>query len=490
MKPTEFEDRELKVRPAAKAGSWYEGNPKTLEKQLAGFFSKAELPDLPGRICALISPHAGYVFSGGTAAYGFKALKGQRFKRVIVLAPSHYARFAGGSVLDVTHYETPLGRIPLDREACDALRGTDYFSSVPMAHDQEHSLELQLPFIQYALEDEFTLIPIVIGNVKPTWVEPMVNEILRYWDDQTLLVSSSDFTHYGPNFGYVPFRQDQKENLEKLDGGAIDQILALDSEAFNAYVEKTGATICGRRPIALLLDMARKKNLEARLLHYTTSGALTGDYNNSVSYASIGFFASEDQEEPALDTGGAAALTDQEKQTLLRLARHTLETFLETGRAPEDLSDFEITSALKEDLGAFVTLKIDNRLRGCIGYLKGIQPLYKAVMENTISAASRDPRFPPVQSKEASKIHMEISVLSPLVRVLDLEEIKVGRDGLIITLGGRRGTLLPQVPVEYGWSRQEFLEHTCMKAGLPRDAYKKTATVIERYSAQVFSEER
>ncbi|MBU0755033.1 MAG: AmmeMemoRadiSam system protein B [Planctomycetes bacterium] len=489
MIPTGSEDREPIVRPAAKAGTWYEKNPSTLIKQLEKFLQAASLPAISSPVCALISPHAGYVYSGGTAAYGYKTLEGRRFKRVIVLAPSHYAHFEGGSILEVTHYETPLGRIPLDQEVCNTLRASDYFTSVPMAHDQEHSLELQLPFLQYVLEEPFSLVPVVIGNIQPRWLEPMADLLLPYWDEETLVVTSSDFTHYGANFGYLPFKKEIPGNLDKLDHGAIDRILENDAEGFNAYVEKTGATICGRKPIALLLTMARKKKLAGRLLHYTTSGALTGDYGSSVSYASICFCKTATETTSLKIEEASHRLSEKEEQTLLGLARYTLETFLDTGRAPDDLSAFEITPALKEELGAFVTLKIDGQLRGCIGYLKGVQPLYRAVINNTISAASKDPRFPPVQKKEVARIHMEISVLSPVIPVKDVEEIVVGRDGLIISQGSRRGTLLPQVPVEYGWTRQEFLEHSCMKAGLPKDAYKEPDTRIERYAAQVFSED-
>ncbi|MFH2002785.1 MAG: AmmeMemoRadiSam system protein A [Planctomycetota bacterium] len=181
-------------------------------------------------------------------------------------------------------------------------------------------------------------------------------------------------------------------------------------------------------------------------------------------------------------------LSKEEEKTLLRLARHTLKVHLATGCAPVDLSDFKITPALKKEMGAFVTLKINGRLRGCIGYLQGIKPLFKAIIDNTISAASKDPRFPPVEPAEEPEIDMEISVLSPVVIVKNLDEIVVGRDGLIISQGYHRGTLLPQVPEEYGWNRVEFLEQTCRKAGLSREAYKDSNTKIEKYSAQVFSE--
>lgn len=484
MKP---EGKEERVRPAAKAGLWYEGRRGALEKQLQSFFKAADFKEPEGSVRGLISPHAGYFYSGQTAAYGYKMLEGKKYKRVIVLAPSHYSRFEGGSIMDVTHYETPLGKIPLDRETCDALLRLEYFTSVPGAHTQEHSLELQLPFIQHALEDGFQLIPIVISELKSSWYEPMAKALLPYWDDDTLVVASSDFTHYGPSFGYLPFRKDIQENLEKLDMGAVDKILNLDYRDFIKYQSDTGATICGRKPIALVVYMAKSLGLKANMLKYTTSGEITGDFANSVSYVSLCFTGSGKGGEASRDDA-FTPLTEGEKQTLLKLARHTLRYFLETGKKPKQLSQFDITPNMKKELGAFVTLKKKGQLRGCIGYLRGIDPLYEAVIENTISAASKDFRFQRIQQSEEPEIHIEISVLSPVVRVKNLEEIVVGRDGLIVTRGYDRGTLLPQVPVEQGWNRIEFLEHSCRKAGLPTDAYKDPKTVVERYSAQVFSE--
>jgi AmmeMemoRadiSam system protein B/AmmeMemoRadiSam system protein A len=484
MKPNE---REVKVRSPAKAGTWYEGEPKALKKQIMGFLNTVDVPEIHGTIRALISPHAGYLYSGKTAAHGFKTLLGSEYKRVIVLAPSHYARFEGGSILDVTHYETPLGTLPLDREACDELLHEEFFTTVPSAHGQEHSLELQLPFLQCALKDGFKLIPIVIGEIRSSWYEPMAECLLSFWDEETLIVTSSDFTHYGANFGYLPFKKDIPENLKKLDLGAVQKILDVNYKGFESYVRKTGATICGRKPITLLLTMAALRNAKGHLLTYTTSGALTGDFSHSVSYASIGFTIPE-------TSGGKSSeqefgsLSKEEEETLIRLARHTLKIFLAKGKKPKDLSGFAITENLKRDLGVFVTLKKKDRLRGCIGYLKGIMPLYQAVIDNTISAASRDPRFPPVTPSEEAKLHIEISVLSPLRRVTDVEDIVVGRDGLIISRGLQKGTLLPQVPVEQGWDRIQFLEQACRKAGLPENAYEDSDTIIERYTAQVFGE--
>jgi len=480
-----------RIRKAVFAGSWYPGDGASLKSQIEGLLDRTKTSATREPIRALISPHAGYAYSGATAAVGFKALRGQQINRVMVLAISHRFRLKGATIVDVTHYSTPMGLIPLDREACDTVLKGDHFACVPDAHEHEHSLEIQLPFLQYVLPEGFELIPILIGEVKDSWYGAMAATLLPFWDETTLVVTSSDFTHYGRAYGYLPFSADIPAKLAELDGGAIDFIEKTDPKGFRRYVRETGATICGRNAITLLLTMAKKRGYRAEQLDYTTSGALTGDYAMSVSYASIAITEPRSAEVP--DEAGKTAtiedgLSPEERTTLLRLARTTLRRFVATGHKPSDLSDFEITPKLKRNLGAFVTLKIDGRLRGCIGYLNGRGPLYKSIVQNTINAASHDPRFQAVSADEEQQIEIEISVLGPVVQVQDLSEIEVGRDGLIVSRGRSRGTLLPQVAEEYGWTRTEFLEHTCVKAGLSKDAYKDSATTIERYSAERFRE--
>ncbi len=295
MKTKNDENMPEKIRPASKAGTWYEGNAKRLRQEILALFKAIEPKKPTGHVRALISPHAGYVYSAKTAAHGFSSILHDNIERVIVLAPSHYERFKGGSIPDATHYETPLGKVPLDRSACDLLLSGKGFFSSPSAHTNEHSLELQLPFLQVALERGFSLIPILTGEIKPGLRGKMAEQLLPLWDDNTLVVVSSDFTHYGPNFGYVPFADKIRENLEELDLGAARITLDLDHERFDEYIEKTGATICGRGSIALFLCMAASREVRGKILKYTTSGDMTGDFSNSVSYASICFTAGEKQ---------------------------------------------------------------------------------------------------------------------------------------------------------------------------------------------------
>ena len=495
MNGPDMEQEEKKIRPAILADTWYEGTKSRLRKQIDGFLDRADPVALDGPVRGLICPHAGVVYSGPTAAVSYKTLRGAAIKRVIVLAPSHRHSLRCGSIADVTHYATPLGEIPLDRGACEKLLAHKGFSSFPEAHKKEHSVEIQLPFLQRVIGEDFSLIPVLVGQVSAKECKAIAEALLPYWDDTTLLVASSDFTHYGRSFGYLPFDDAIPEKLSELDHGAIDFIEAVDADGFARYIKKTGATICGRNPISVLLSMTKKKGYAARELAYTTSGEKTGDWSHTVSYAALAILGKKGDNrtgEDALASEDALtsedALSDSEKNTLLRLARDTLRHHLKEGKELSDLSRYTLTGNLKAKRGAFVTLNMKGRLRGCIGYLQARGPLYQAVIQNTLNAAAHDPRFPAVTAREEPDIRIEISVLSPVIRVKNPEEIKVGRDGLIISKGYARGTLLPQVATEYGWDRIHFLEQTCRKAGLPRDAWKEKDTKIERYEAQFFGE--
>ena len=275
------------VRKSPIAGTWYPGEKKQLAYQIEDYFAKAKPPAVEGRIIALISPHAGIQWSGQAAAYGYKLLKGKKVKRVIVLGPSHYSGFRGIATSEEEFYETPLGRIKVDREISDVLYKLPLFQGPRNAELQEHSLEMQLPFLQFAL-GEFLLVPLVVGDMSGKDYAEAAQVLAPYLDSSTIVVASSDFTHYGNRFGYLPFTENPRDNLKKLDDGAIKMILAKDFQGFLGYVDETGATICGTRPIGIILKMLPAK-AQGTLLDYYTSGDVTGDFSSSVSYASIAF---------------------------------------------------------------------------------------------------------------------------------------------------------------------------------------------------------
>lgn len=263
---------------------WYVASPEVLRSEINRYFSAVpdlHLPELAG----LILPHAGYQYSGPTAAQAVRQLAGRSYKRVIVLGPSHCVCMPGFcSVPDATHYETPLGIIPLDVASIKALCDTGCFHQVPVAHQQEHSVQIELPMLQVALSD-FELIPIVVGELNAPDLGAVADALRPVVDENTLVVVSSDFTHYGACFNFLPFAENVEENLRELDMGAYAFIEKKDPAGFMEYVKATGATICGRFPIGVLLHLLRPE-MRVRMMEYATSGALTGDFDHSVSYIS------------------------------------------------------------------------------------------------------------------------------------------------------------------------------------------------------------
>lgn len=465
----------FRVRSSILKGKWYEGTAPSLESQVDTLLREARLFRMRGAIRALISPHSGYGYSGLCAAHGYKALVGQKYRRVIILAPSHYGRFRGVSVLPFLHYETPLGLVEVDQEATRRLLAHSLVASHHEAEMREHSLEIQLPFLQRTLS-EFRLLPLLIGQARLSSEEYrlLAEELKQFIDSQTLLIVSSNFTHYGPRFGFVPFDRDVSDRIQALDSHALARIEALDFDGFLGYVNSSGTNICGFQPIALLLKILSEVD-QGQRLHYVTSGKLTGDYHNSVSYASVAFAPDPDW------------LNAQERKDLLSLARQTLETHLRTNRNLNVEGDDGWAEKLRKKRGAFVTIQREGKLRGCIGTVLPIKPLYEAVRDNAINASVHDPRFPPLSAEDLDKITIEVSVLSPLTRLTSLEDIHVGRHGLVIRKGGRNGLLLPKVAADYGWDRKTFLENVCLKASLLSQDWREGAELY-CFTAQSFRE--
>ena len=281
-------ERRFKVRRAAVAGMFYDSSPQRLRDEINKYLHNATPERVEGELIALISPHAGYVYSGQAAAFGFKLLDKAKIKRAVVIGPTHQVGFRGVSIPQVSGYETPLGVVKLDSAGCDMLRRQTLFTSIAEVHSQEHSLEVQLPFLQVVLGDDFTLIPMVVGQLRNGDYKTIADSLRQVVKKGDVVVISSDFTHQGPRFGYVPYKEDIKENIRKLDLGAVDIIIEKDCPKFIEYIEDTGATICGRCPIGILLELL-PEDAKGTLLTYYTSGELTGDERETVSYVSLAF---------------------------------------------------------------------------------------------------------------------------------------------------------------------------------------------------------
>ncbi|MDX1387738.1 MAG: AmmeMemoRadiSam system protein B [Acidobacteriota bacterium] len=282
-------ERRRAIGPAV-AGTWYPAGAEELRGEVDRYLAgPGETPR--GRILGLIEPHAGYVYSGAVAGRGFALVRGGAYSRVILLGPSHYHGFRGAALPEAEIYRTPLGEVGLDTVAIDALAGRSGFRRFTEAFSREHSLESEIPFLQRALEPAWKLIPILIGARTSGAAAQEIADALRPWrDDRTLVVASTDFTHFGPRFGYEPFRDRIEEGLRELDMGAVREVESGDPERFEAYVATTGATICGRDAVDIVMRLM-PGDARAALVAYDTSGRITGDWTHSVSYAALAYSA-------------------------------------------------------------------------------------------------------------------------------------------------------------------------------------------------------
>ena len=488
-KHSESEPKNVLHSQLAKMG-WYTSEANVLDRQIEDLFQKGQVKSIDN-VIGLILPHAGYAYSGQTAAAGLKTTN-RTYKRIIVMGPTH--RLPMEEILSVpraTYYETPLGQIPLDVEFINKLLEYSIFRHVPQAHEynrgsQEHSVQIELPLLQYRQKD-FKLVPIVAGQCSPETVAKAAAILKSLVDEDTLFVASSDFTHYGPNYSYIPFTDNIPEQLKKLDMGAYEYIARLDGPGFLEYRRKTGETICGTVPIAILLSMLSEP-AQAHLVQYATSGELTGDFTNSVSYLSIAFSGTWSVGQNVKPEKDNTELTEQDKEQLLTLARKTMLYALKNRRIPE-ASDLGITpsAAMQTPRAAFVTLKKNSQLRGCIGDIFPQRPLYKSVIFNTIHACVNDRRFPPVTLDECKDITIEISALTAPTPVNSSDEIRIGIDGVVLNKDGYSAVFLPQVAPEQGWNLDETLTELSLKAGLPPDAWKEGASFLV-FQAVVFGE--
>jgi hypothetical protein len=467
------------IREPIVAGSWYPGKPEVLSQDIRRYLDTAKKEQIEGEILALISPHAAYVYSGPVAAHAYRLIEGKTFEAVVVVAPSHQALFRGASIYPQGGFRTPLGVIPIDAELCRRLmEKRKEIQFIPDAHAQEHSLEIQLPFLQVVLRS-FKLIPIVM---EPYWswescqsLASAIAETVR--GKNVLLIASSDLSHF--------HSYDKAVELDKIILGHIEKY---DPEGLYQDLKGDRAEACGGGAILSMMLAAKALGAnQGKVLKYLNSGDVTGDRSRVVGYAAGVFFkqagGAEKMKEERKKVGVDLGLNEQEKKILHDIVTSVVENKAKGKPVPGFHVD---SSVLKENRGAFVTITSRGQLRGCIGQIEAREPLYKTVEEMAEAAAFRDPRFMPVTENELPELKYEISVLTPLRRIKDVNEVEVGKHGIYIKKGWNSGLLLPQVATEYGWDRQTFLEHTCNKAGLPSDAWKDKSAEIYIFSADIF----
>ena len=469
-----------KVRQPAVAGTFYPSDPQELAKMIDDFLAKAAPPPLDN-VVAIVAPHAGYIYSGGVAAYSYALVKGRKFDRVVVVAPSHFEAFDFSSVYDGSAYATPLGNVPVDQAfAAKLAKMSSSIKLSGVAHTPgpgrlEHALEVQLPFLQRTV-GQFMLVPIVMGDQSYDSCRALGAALAKLVQGtNTLIVASSDLSHYHPY-----------DECVRIDHKTLNAIQEYDYFDLSRNLESQTWEACGGGPIvAVMIAAERLGATQAKLLHYANTGDVTGDRKSVVGYGAVALVkaAAHTKSDDA-----AFSLSRAEKETLLKIARQSVETTVRERRIfeckPPGLA------AIEQERGAFVTLTKHGQLRGCIGYVAPIKPLYLTVRDVAAMAAVRDNRFRPVAPEELSDLSYEISVLSPLRRVRDVEEIRIGRDGLLIHGDGREGLLLPQVASDEKWDRPTFLEEVCYKAGLPAHAWQNPESDLFRFTALVFGEGR
>lgn len=448
--------KEKIVRQPVFAGAWYPGNAEELKATLDEYFSSVEEQEINGKIRALIVPHAGYAYSGRVAATGFKHLKDD-YETVIIMGPSHRYALSGASIMNFTHYATPLGEVKLSPKA-EKLWKEKFIKPIPEADKEEHSIEIELPFLQEKLRN-FELVPIVVGMVD---VYNFSQALTKVIDEKTLIVVSADLSHYHPY-----------DEAVRLDTYCTDAITRLDINGLSQ------CEIDAPWAVASLMLIARQKGWKAKLLIYKNSGDVTGDKKSGVvGYSAIVFYEEE--------------LTSEEKDFLIKLARSTLEDYLREGKRPVVITE-QLTPNLKKIQGCFVTLHKNGQLRGCIGHILPQEELYNCVIDNAINAALHDPRFKPVTQDELKDITLDISVLS-VPSQLDysspedlLDKLRPLVDGVVLKQGWNQATYLPQVWEQIP-DKKEFLSSLCAKAGLKTDCWKEKELQVYTYQALVFAE--
>jgi AmmeMemoRadiSam system protein B/AmmeMemoRadiSam system protein A len=468
------------IREPLVAGSFYPADAKELQKTVDELLLRASLPVINDPVVALIAPHAGYPYSGGIAAHSYALLKGRTFERVVVIAPSHFDGFPFVSVYEGEAYATPLGTIPVDKVFAAKLAGSSPLIRLssrghsPVGAQAEHALEVELPFLQRTL-GEFKLVPVIMGQQSYDASRALGVQLAKaIQGSDTLIVASSDLSHYHP--------YDEAVGLDRKVLTAIEE---WDYLSLSQNTEHGTWEACGGGPIVATMIAAERLGANrVWLLKYANSGDTTGDRSRVVGYSAFGLV----RESPSRVKDQAIALSGHERDELLTLARKSAETAVREGKLYQPA--VPPSPALLQDRGAFVTIRKKGELRGCIGYTAPIKPLYLVVRDVAALAAVRDPRFPPVSARELGELEYEVSVLSPFRHLQDIRQIQIGRHGLLIRKGDYEGILLPQVPVEEHWDRKTFLREIGLKAGLPATAWQDEEADLFTFSALVFGEHK
>lgn len=470
------------VRQPVVSGSFYPANAQNLKSQLEQLFNQTENKVVNKNIAALIVPHAGYVFSGQVAASAYAKIDPDKlFSRIFIIGTSHHVLLNGASIYNQGDYETPLGKVNVDVELANQLiNRNNLFTYNPAAHTKEHSIEVQLPFLQFRIKKPFKIVPIIIGTQSPENCKKLAEILEPFFTSENLFVISSDFSHY-PSY----------ENSVKIDKITGDAVSSNSPQKFMEALESNEkmnipgllTSCCSWSSVLTLLEITSvQKNIQVSHIKYMNSGDSSyGDKNRVVGYHSFIFTGGNNTQ-----IYNEFKLTPEDKRTLLNIARNSIEMLLNHNKLPI-IDENNLSGNLKMNCGAFVTLNENGKLRGCIGNFSSMKPLYKVVQEMAVSAAFHDLRFAPVLKEELSKICIEISVITLFKQIYSIDDFELGKHGIYMTKGTRSGTFLPQVASSTHWNKEEFLGHCARdKAGIGWNGWKDAN--LYTYEVLIFDE--
>lgn len=476
MKTCNGKAGESVVRPATQANRFYTGNPKELSEEVDSFLALHRSATVYHDVAALIVPHAGYYFSGNVAATAYMSIPADKpYKRIFLLGPSHHEWLDGASVnTEADYYATPLGLVKVDHETALRLAKADHvFSYYPKAHDREHCLEVQLPFLQRRFGEDAVppIVPIIISTNDFRKLQQIADVLKPYFTDENLFVVSSDFSHY-PSYEDA-YEVDGKTG-KAIETGDVEQFIAVLKENARSGKRNLATSACGELAIATLMLMMNN-TYEVHHLLYQNSGDIDNhDHSRVVGYHAFAMVRAT--------TSQTFSLSDEEKRKLKEIALTSIRDSLDGQRIAEPTG---LTKTLESKCGAFVSLHKQGRLRGCIGHFGEDTALHEIVAEMARAAAFEDPRFMPVTREELNDIDIEISVLTPMRRIQSLDEFQLHRHGIYIRRGYRSGTFLPQVADEVNWTKEEFVSHCAQdKAGIGWDGWRDAELYV--YEAIVF----
>jgi MEMO1 family protein len=470
-----------KTREAQFAGQFYPGNKNALNQQLDELFEQAgiltKISPRSQLLQALIVPHAGYVFSGLVAASAYNQIpENAAYKRVFVLASSHRYSFNGAAVFCTGNYKTPLGEVKVDTQLSnELLNSSEFFTEFNDAHENEHSLEVQLPFLQHKLGNNFLLVPIILGTHEPEICKKIAQKLNPWFTEENLWVISSDFSHY-PEY-------ENACKVDELTATAIcinkqEKLQTVLKENKKFQISNLATSLCGWTSVLTLLNITENREYTYEKIFYQNSGDAKdyGSKNRVVGYWAIAVYRQSN----------TFIITKEERKELLGKARNSISIFVKTGSKGKPVPPSSSSGILNEILGAFVSVYVNGKLRGCIGGFAQEKTLNDLVQQMAVSA-SCDRRFTAVKPEELKNMELEISVLSPLKKIDSVNEIELGKHGIYIKKNINSGTFLPQVATKTGWTLEEFLGHCSRdKAGIGWDGWK-TADIYT-YEAIIFRE--